>query len=132
MVAISALRVRLAKGVPSVSGYLWHERYVLTTLRLITGGAQPYLILSHYTFPDEHVFVLSQVRKDFEKMRPTQTHYRESSLDLLRPSQETEIYRFLSLASHELKTPITTIRAYAQLLLHNLSRQSERTADPAA
>jgi len=56
----------------------------------------------------------------------TQTQDRESSLELLHYTQEAEMHRFLSLASHELKTPITTIRAYAQLLLHSLSKQSER------
>lgn len=37
--------------------------------------------------------------------------------------------RFLSIASHELKTPITTIRGQAQLVLRRLSRQKELPPD---
>ena len=60
-------------------------------------------------------------------MKQTQTQYHEPSLELLHPSQEAEMHRFLSLASHELKTPITTMRTDAQLLLHRLSKQTERS-----
>jgi signal transduction histidine kinase len=64
-------------------------------------------------------------------MKQTHTEQHESALTLLYPRQEAEMRRFLSLASHELKTPITTIRAYTQLLLHRLSKQQERSSDPA-
>lgn len=37
--------------------------------------------------------------------------------------------RFLSIASHELKTPITTIRGQAQLVLRRLARQGELPPD---
>jgi len=37
--------------------------------------------------------------------------------------------QFLSMASHELKTPITTIRGQAQIMLRRLSKQKEMTRD---
>ncbi|HLZ57176.1 MAG TPA: ATP-binding protein [Ktedonosporobacter sp.] len=39
--------------------------------------------------------------------------------------------RFLSIASHELKTPITTIRGQAQLVLRRLQKQEEPSAETA-
>lgn len=37
--------------------------------------------------------------------------------------------RFLSMASHELKTPMTTIRGHAQFMLRKLSRLPDKSAD---
>lgn len=40
--------------------------------------------------------------------------------------------RFLSIASHELKTPITTIRGQAQIVLRNIARQKEQAPELAS
>ena len=54
----------------------------------------------------------------------------EHANDLERANQELEQAnqlkdQFLSMASHELKTPITTIRGQAQIMLRRLSKQKE-------
>ncbi len=51
----------------------------------------------------------------------------ESNEKLQEASQLKD--RFLSIASHELKTPITTIRGQAQLLLRRLNKQRELTSE---
>jgi signal transduction histidine kinase len=58
----------------------------------------------------EHAFELEQVNKQLEQANELKD-------------------RFLSMASHELKTPITSIRGQAQIMLRRLSRKSELPAN---
>ncbi len=58
----------------------------------------------------EHAFELEQVNQQLEQANELKD-------------------RFLSMASHELKTPITSIRGQAQIMLRRLSRKSRLPAD---
>jgi len=58
----------------------------------------------------EHAFELEQVNQQLEQANELKD-------------------RFLSMASHELKTPITSIRGQAQIMLRRLSRESRLQAD---
>ncbi len=58
----------------------------------------------------EHAFELEQVNQQLEQANELKD-------------------RFLSMASHELKTPITSIRGQAQIMLRRLSRESRLPAD---
>lgn len=62
-----------------------------------------------------------------ENLEQTNKRLEETNQQLKETNQMKD--RFISIASHELKTPITTIRGQAQLVLRRLSKQQELSHD---
>lgn len=81
--------------------------------------------------------VIFKGKRKTAQRRATEQTVRELNSELEQKKQELEQATqledsFISMASHELKTPMTTISGHAQLLLSRLSKQAELSSELAA
>jgi signal transduction histidine kinase len=94
--------------------------YTPQTLPLQTGTAQNLMELLPFVASG---FIIAIITAQRERARMNSLAAEQESQAYANELVETMKDRFISIASHELKTPITTIRGQAQLALRRLSKQ---------
>ena len=103
-----------AFGITSWDGVLRILPFVISGIIIAIIAGQREMARRRALFAEqevrEHAFELEQVNQQLEQANELKD-------------------RFLSMASHELKTPITSIRGQAQIMLRRLSRESRLQAD---
>ena len=103
-----------AFGITSWDGVLRILPFVISGIIIAIIAGQREMARRRALFAEqevrEHAFELEQVNQQLEQANELKD-------------------RFLSMASHELKTPITSIRGQAQIMLRRLSRKSRLPAD---
>ncbi len=104
---------------------------VLQLLPFVLAGLVVAVITAQRESAWFHTLIAEQeLHERAEQLEQTNHHLEQINQQLKEANQLKD--HFISIASHELKTPITTIRGYAQLVLRRLSKQHDLNPDMVA
>ena len=104
------------------------DTYIVDELTITNGNGRPLIGKIHAScITSGETNLLQVIIRDVTKERETLTNLEQSAAGLSRLNKMKD--SFLGLASHEIKTPLTVIMGYAELLLTDMKGQLSETIE---